>query len=349
MVDDSIAPDPDLYSSQPTYYPDDWQSETTSIGSSIYRGLMENGRRYQTLSEKEYLVPSDDQMFETYEAGHLVAMVLDSDKENPLFRSPVGSQPKHVLDIGTGKGNWAIDVADMFPDATVRGVDLFPPPVTWMPPNCVLEVDNILNEWTWREPFDLIHMRIMTGSFDSAEWDRVYKACYNNLRPGAWIEQIEASPYIECDDGSLPSDNVLCTWGPNVSDCGKRAGRDLDSIDTMQESIHKAGFVDIQEQSYKWPIGPWARDQKYKEAGIVNYQHWLSGMEGWCMWLLTKFGTPKPWTKEDVQVYNAKLRTELKNPHFHIYQRVRRVWARKAMQDELTGKTPEKAIKVEDD
>lgn len=62
--------------------------------------------------------------------------------------------------------------------ATVRGVDLFPPPVSWMPPNCVLEVDDVLQEWTWREPFDLIHMRIMIGSFDPAEWDRVYKQCY---------------------------------------------------------------------------------------------------------------------------------------------------------------------------
>ncbi|KAJ5677600.1 uncharacterized protein N7477_003233 [Penicillium maclennaniae] len=330
MGNETIAPDPDLYSSQPTYYPDDWQS-------------------YQTLSDKEYPIPSDDQMFETYEAGHLVAIALDSDRENPLFRSPVGSQPKHILDIGTGKGNWAIDVADMFPGATVRGVDLFPPPVTWMPPNCVLEVDNVLSDWTWREPFDLIHMRILIGSFDPAEWDRVYKTCYDNLRPGAWIEQIEASPYIECDDGSLPPDNVLCTWGPNVSECGKRAGRNLDAIDTMQESIRKAGFVEVQEQSYKWPIGPWARDQKYKEAGTVNYQHWLSGMEGWCMWLLTKFGSPEPWTKEDVQVYNAKLRAELKNPHFHVYQRARRVWARKPMAGELPGKTPEKAIKVEDE
>lgn len=62
--------------------------------------------------------------------------------------------------------------------ATVRGVDLFPPPVSWMPPNCVLEVDDILQEWTWREPFDLIHLRVMIGAFDPAEWNRLYKQCY---------------------------------------------------------------------------------------------------------------------------------------------------------------------------
>lgn len=47
-----------------------------------------------------------------------------------------------------------------------------------MPPNCILEVDNILEEWTWRDPLDLIHMRIMTGSFDHAGWDHVYASSY---------------------------------------------------------------------------------------------------------------------------------------------------------------------------
>lgn len=120
------------------------------------------------MSRKEYLIPSDEKQFETYEAGHLVALIMDSDHDNPLFRAPV-KDPKHILDIGTGLGNWAIDVADMFPTTTVRGVDLYPPPVTWMPPNCILEVDNIAEDWTWNEPQDLIHMRIMIGAFDDAE------------------------------------------------------------------------------------------------------------------------------------------------------------------------------------
>lgn len=143
----------------------------------------------------------------------------------------------------------------------------------------------------------------------------------SKLRPGGWIEQLEASPAVECDDSSLPEDNILRGWGPTIFGCGERAGRECDIIDTMPEVIRKAGFVDVHEKSYKWPIGPWPRDQKYKEAGTVNFQHWMSGMEGWCMWLLTKFGAPEPWTKDEVHVYVAKVRAELKNPRFHIYQR----------------------------
>lgn len=34
------------------------------------------------------------------------------------------------------------DVADRYPNTTVTGVDLYPPPQTFVPPNCVLEVDD---------------------------------------------------------------------------------------------------------------------------------------------------------------------------------------------------------------
>lgn len=62
--------------------------------------------------------------------------------------------------------------------AQVRGVDLFPPPIDWMPPNCIFEVDDILQEWTWREKFNLIHLRLLLGAFTPAEWQSVYKKCY---------------------------------------------------------------------------------------------------------------------------------------------------------------------------
>ncbi|CAG8148345.1 unnamed protein product [Penicillium salamii] len=339
---DPIAVDPDLYAPGWTASPDDWQSETTSIGSSLYRGLLDNGRRYQSLSNKEYCIPSDELQFETYEAGHLVDLILESDRENPLFRSPVGADREgalQVLDIGTGQGTWAIDVADMFPNSTVRGVDLFPPPVTWMPPNCVIEVDNVLEDWTWREQFDLIHMRNMLGSFDPSEWDRLYQQCFDKMAPGGWIEQLEVGPFVKSDDGSIPPDSAMSQWGPMMQACGEQAGRSCDIILTMADSIKKAGFVEVREKTYKWPLGPWPKNQKLKEAGTVNVQHWMSGMEGWCMWLLTKFGEPEPWTKEQVHVYCAKLRSELKNPYYHAYHTS--VWARKPMPDE----TPQRSSK----
>jgi hypothetical protein len=62
--------------------------------------------------------------------------------------------------------------------ATVRGVDLFPPDVNWMPPNCILEVDDVLQDWTWHEPFDLVHLRILEGAFTPEEQKKVYAQIY---------------------------------------------------------------------------------------------------------------------------------------------------------------------------
>lgn len=39
-------------------------------------------------------------------------------------------------------------MADRFPKAVVRGVDLFPPLVSWIPPTCIFEVDDVLQLWT---------------------------------------------------------------------------------------------------------------------------------------------------------------------------------------------------------
>lgn len=42
---------------------------------------------------------------------------------NHLFYAPV-EDPQHILDIGTGTGIWAIEVADKFPHSNVVGLDL---------------------------------------------------------------------------------------------------------------------------------------------------------------------------------------------------------------------------------
>lgn len=41
-------------------------------------------------------------------SSHLLAMIMDADRDNPLFRAPVGEKAKHILDLGTGSGNWAM-------------------------------------------------------------------------------------------------------------------------------------------------------------------------------------------------------------------------------------------------
>ncbi|TKA23676.1 hypothetical protein B0A50_06512 [Salinomyces thailandicus] len=302
---------------------DDALSDTTSIASSMIRGHIENGRKYNSLRD-DYWGPSDDQQFETMDAGHLLYLLLNSDHPTLLFRSPVAS-PEYILDIGTGSGTWSIDAADKFPEAKVYGVDLYPPPTSWVPSNCFLEVEDVLSEWTWRHQFDLIHMRLMLGAFTEDQWGDVYRKCYDNLKPGGWIEEVELDVRVTSDDGSLGPDSLLAGWGQTFLDCASRAGRSLATQTTMKTRIEQAGFTNIHDQLFKCPIGPWPKNKTFKEAGRINFHHWSSGLDGWAMFLLTKFGAPKPWTADEVRVYVAKVRRELMNPRLHIYHFTRRV------------------------
>lgn len=41
---------------------------------------------------------------------HFAALIMESERNNPFFRSPIGDSPLHILDIGTGQGIWGMYV-----------------------------------------------------------------------------------------------------------------------------------------------------------------------------------------------------------------------------------------------
>lgn len=121
------------------------------------------------------------------------------------------------------------------------------------------------------------------------------------------------------DDDSLKEEHQLSGWGNMFIRCAARAGRPLNIHETMSSTIRKAGFVEVHEKKSKIPLGPWPKDKVLKEVGHLQRAHWNAALEGWAMWLLTHFGEPEPWTMEEVQVFLAEVRLELKNPHIHGY------------------------------
>lgn len=87
----------------------------------------------------------------------------------------------------------------------------------------------------------------------------------------------------------------------------------------MRAAMEKAGFVNAEEDHYKLPIGSWAKNPKLKEAGRIARDMWADGLEGYCLVFLTKFGVPRPWTREEALVYVAKVRKEFRDPKYHTY------------------------------
>lgn len=52
---------------------------------------------------------------------HIFSQLL----QGKLHMAPIES-PQNILDLGTGTGIWAIDMADKYPSARVIGTDLSP-------------------------------------------------------------------------------------------------------------------------------------------------------------------------------------------------------------------------------
>lgn len=101
------------------------------------------------------------------------------------------------------------------------------------------------------------------------------------MSPGGWIEQVEQDVGIYCDDDTLPSDSILVPLREMFIKAAARSGRPLDTMLQMRSRIEAAGFVNVQQQDYKMPIGTWPKLQVYKDAGKANRLQIRSGMEGW--------------------------------------------------------------------
>lgn len=158
-------------------------------------------------------------------------------------------------------------------------MDLYPPPQTFVPPNCILEVDDITQPFTFKQKFDLIHIRLLLGAFSFAEWDKLYKRAFDALAPGGWIEQVEFNIDYQSDDGSLPKDAKIATLKEYFAQIAEESGNPINVFDEMGERIKKAGFCNLQEKVVKVPLGSWAKHQIYKDAGACNKMHFCLGIK----------------------------------------------------------------------
>ena len=219
-------------------------TNTASLASSIYNYKYENGRRYHAYREGEYVLPNDDVEQERLDLQHHVWRLLIG---GSLYTAPI-SEPSRILDLGTGTGIWAIDMADEFPAAEVQGVDLSPIQPNWVPPNCTFHVDDYDGNWTYtaHEAFDFIHGRALSGT--SADWPKFYRQIYTHLKPDGWVEMQEYDAWIFSDDDSC--DRALWTmeWVRRLDHASQSFNKQINVAQYQKQWMIDAGFVDVKEE-----------------------------------------------------------------------------------------------------
>jgi hypothetical protein len=181
------------------------------------------------------------------------------------------------------------DMADRFdgtdpsrPYAEITGSDLSPIQPGSQPSNCTFEVDDCCSEWVYQpETFGFIHIRGLYGSV--ADWPTLYAEAFQACKPGGWIEQVEWDMALREPSGQLTAHPVFKKWTDDVIDMGETIGKTMKTATLMRSWIQEAGFVDVVERKFKWPLGPWSSDPKLKEIGRWNLLNWEEGLEGWTL------------------------------------------------------------------
>lgn len=61
---------------------------------------------------------------------------------------------------------------------------------------------------------------------------------------------------------------VLEQWGNLMLDASIKLSVPLNSVKGVKKIMEDAGYVDVVEKPYKWPLNKWPAEKKMKEIGI---------------------------------------------------------------------------------
>lgn len=288
-------------------------TDTTTLKSSVFAYEVENGRTYHSFHAGKYHMPNDEGERDRMDLHYHALRLSIGDQ---LFHAPL-KNPSEILDIGTGTGIWAMDVADEFPAATVTGFDLSPIQPTWVPPNLHFQICDADEEWKLPDnSIDLVHTRFMNG-FSLKSWPHFYQQALLSLKPGGWVENQEFDLHLMSDDNTIPPDSSFqrwtYLWNEGISNLGMTGRCDPNQLVSQME---EAGFVNVHVLKFKMPIGPWPRDPQLKQAGLYQYFALDEGLQGMSAKVFTR---GLNWTLAELEVLLAGARTELKTRSIHTY------------------------------
>ncbi|KAB2574671.1 putative methyltransferase tdiE [Lasiodiplodia theobromae] len=301
---------------------------TSSLSSSITDYEYENGRRYHSFKKDStmYFAPNDEDENDRLDlVHHMITLRLGG----KLHLAPIKKDVQEVLDLGTGTGIWAIQMGDEYESARILGNDLSPIQPPFVPPNVRFEVDDIEDEWTYTQKFDFIHARYLLGAV--RDWPALVAKCFKYLKPGGWIELQDFTMQVYSTDGSLAKDSYLTRYLTETTEGMRTMGVEPEPGAKLAGWVREAGFEDVHNERFSFPVGSWPKDKTMKQVGLFNLANFADGLEGFSMRILTGL---RGWKKEEVEVHVAELRKELKNRAIHPQHDMYVVYAQKPLDAE---------------
>ncbi|OHE92984.1 methyltransferase [Colletotrichum orchidophilum] len=270
------------------------------------------------------------QLFKLCLEGGLTAAKLPKDR------------PLNILDIGSGTGNWAVEMGEQYPRAKIMGVDisaaLLP---TTVPANVAFEVEDATEDWAReKDSLDFVHMRNLVGGGVS-DWKALFRQAYEHLKPGGQIEFAEvrtryfdlidssgdepAAPTIEEKDHGIMT--ACREFQARFSELAKVAGVDFDPTPRIPAMFSDVGFEKVARWSDLVPIQAVGHDEKMVRKGAQFAQMLEYGLENYSLAVFAKGG----WDENDTRNLLKRVHKESRDTTNEAYGKVSFVTARKPL------------------
>lgn len=188
-------------------------------------------------------------------------------------------------------------------------------------------------------------MRWLIGAVQ--DWPALYAQAFAALKPGGWLESYEPASTFESDDGTVTDDCAVMQWTKIFIEGGKKLGRSFTIYEdgVQKTAMEEVGFVGVDTRELKvcfvlclfgtvltmikrqCPVGTWPKDPAQREVGAYMQLAFEQDAEGTVMFMATTLG----WTREEVAVFLAHFRREIRTKKVHGYFRQRVVWGQKPL------------------
>lgn len=293
------------------------RNSTKSFTGSAVEQLFENGRRY---CSESYYMPNDDEEQTRLAITHQAFLLL---LDGQLTMSRVSHDLERILDIGTGTGEWAVAMAERFPEAEIIATDISVCQPTDVPPNLFFELDDAQEEWTYSEPFDLIHVRGLSGAF--GDWPSIYAGACKHLRSGGYFEIADFGAISLSE--SIP-DSYLSIFNGACQSAAEKAGTPSGLEHLRKTVLERAGLSVVKSKVFDVPLGTWSPDPRKKVLGKMTLISALEGLEAKSLRFLTR---DLEWKEEDVRSLCDKVKEEIMRPGVRAFIPCQFVVARKVL------------------
>ncbi|KII83475.1 hypothetical protein PLICRDRAFT_180379 [Plicaturopsis crispa FD-325 SS-3] len=303
-----------------------------SDDSALFRTV--HGMRFNATNPR-YMIPADEDARRRSYLLHNMVWFMFNGKAYigpvaDVLRSRRDHGQRHIIDLGTGGGDWAISIADEFPRVEVTGVDLAPIQPRLVPSNCTFDVCDLDFFELLYPPstYDFIHARAMHTGISN--YPRFLKEVGRMLRTGGMVLLIELD-LEPMADGRMESElqgysglsGWFALWRAYHHCLHRLGGIDVTVPQHLGELLAEAGqFEHISTRVGDVPIGFWPRDPLRLTIGEIAWMYFDSLLPS----MLPLF-IDSGYSEGHAKVLIRSAQEDLYHPIVHMSTRLHIAWA----------------------